>query len=98
MVEIKMTRPGRVGIVQDGREVGEVRWSVKTLAWGRERVRVAAVETLTCPAEYTPDLWDYLRYLWQKEAVAAVEREGALTWFSRALEQSWQAAGSPPLS
>lgn len=95
MVAFKPDGPGRVVLTQEGRQVGEVRWSVRALAWGRERAKVALVEVLESPAQLAPDLWDYLRYLWQKEAVAAFYHDGTLTWFSRALEQSWQQAGAP---
>lgn len=95
MVEFRPAAPGHVTLVREGREVGQVRWSIQTLAWGRERVKVALVEVLESPVELLPDLWDYLRYLWQKDAVAAFCQDGALTWFSHGLEQSWQAAGSP---
>lgn len=95
MVEFRPDSPGHVTLVREGQEVGEVRWSIRTLAWGRERVRVALVEVLESPAELVPDLWDYLRYLWQKDAVAAFCQAGRLTWFSHALEQSWQQAGGP---
>lgn len=95
MVEFRPGAPGHVTLVREGQEVGQVRWSIRTLAWGRERVKVALVEVLDSPTELVPDLWDYLRYLWQKDAVAAFCQEGKLTWFSHALEQSWQQAGSP---
>ncbi len=95
MVELRRDRPDRAVLLQDGREAGEARWRYGTLAWGRERVRVAQVEALTAPAEVAADFWDYLCYLWQGEAVAAVWRDGAPTWFSQALRAAWQAAGSP---
>lgn len=94
MVEFRTDGPSRVTVVQEGRAAGEVRWTPAELAWGRERVKTVRLETLDCPAELTADLWDYLRYLWQKEAVAAVRMpDGTLTWFSHALERSWRAAG-----
>lgn len=95
MVEFQPDGPGHVTLVREGQKVGQVRWSIRTLSWGRERVKVALVEALESPDALLPDLWDYLRYLWQKDAVAAVCQDGTLTWFSRALEQSWQGAGSP---
>lgn len=95
MVEFRPDTPGHVTLLREGQAVGQVRWSIHALSWGRERVKVALVEVLDSPKELTADLWDYLRYLWQKDAVAAFCQDGTLTWFSRALEQSWQQAGAP---
>lgn len=96
MVEFRLTGPGRVTLVREGQEVGQVRWSIEDLAWDRERVKLARLAQLDCPEELLADLWDYLCYLWQKEAVAVARMPGGdLRWFHKALERSWRSAGSP---
>ncbi len=95
MIEMRQTGPGRAELWEDGKSAGAAQWSTAFLSWGRERVKVAVIARLTAPEDRAGDFWEYLVYLWQKEGVAAAWREGALLWFSRALQESWQAAGAP---
>lgn len=96
MLELKRTGEGEAVLLRDGQRVGGAAWSLSTLRWDREAARVARLACLDCPEELAADLWSYLSYLWQKEAVAAVRMPGGtLAWFSRALERSLQAAAGP---
>lgn len=98
MLEMRRTGPGSATLLSDGREVGHARWESATLAWDRERAQVARVTALESQADCRGDFWAYLTFLFQRDGMAAATLDGTFFWFSQALERSWQAAGSPPLS
>lgn len=95
MLEMHVTGPGEAQLLSDDSPIGSARWEVRTLAWGRERAKVAQVTELQVPQDCRADLWAYLTFLFQKDGVAAAMLDGVLFWFSHALEERWQAAGSP---
>lgn len=95
MLEMEVTGPGGARLLENKEVIGHARWSVKALAWGKERVKVAAVEDLQAPPDRRGDLWAYLTFLFQRDGAAAALLDGAFFWFSPALEKSWRAAGSP---
>lgn len=95
MLEMRVTGPGEARLLEDGAPIGSARWEVRTLCWGRERVKVALVTGLQVPQDCRADLWAYLAFLFQRDGIAAAMLDGVLFWFSKALEASWQAAGSP---
>ena len=95
MLEMRVTGPGTAQLLADGSPIGSAQWEVRALAWGREQVKVAQVTQLQVPQDCRADLWAYLTFLFQRDGVAAAMLDGVLFWFSRALEKSWQAAGSP---
>ena len=90
---IGMTRlgPGSAQVTEDGREIGRAEWTMETLAWPGEAVKVARVTALQIREDRRADFWAYLCYLFQKDAAAAAQTEDGLTWFSQALRQSWEA-------
>ncbi len=95
MIEMRQTGPGRAELWEDGKPAGAAQWSTAFLSWGRERVKVAVVAQFSSPEDRAGEFWVDLVYLWHKEGVAGAAREGELLWFSRALQESWQAAGAP---
>lgn len=95
MLEMEVTGPGAARLLEDGTEVGQARWAMKSLAWPGERVKVARVERFSAPEGDRADFWAYLTFLFQRDGAAAARLEGTYFWFSQALQRSWQAAGSP---
>lgn len=98
MLEMRRAGPGSATLLSDGKEVGRAQWETATLAWGRERVTVARVTGLESREDCRADFWAYLTFLFQRDGAAAATLDGTFFWFSQALQASWQAAGSPPLS
>lgn len=98
MLEMRLTGPGEAQLFADGASIASARWEVRTLCWGREQVKVAQVTQLQVPQDYRAELWAYLTFLLPRDGVAAATLDGTFFWFSKALQASWQAAGSPPLS
>lgn len=95
MLEMEVTGPGEARLLEDKQVIGHARWSVRALAWDKERVKVAVVEALQAPSDRRGDLWAYLTFLFQRDGAAAAFLDGAFFWFSQGLQASWQAAGSP---
>ena len=73
MAMIGMTRlgPGSAQVTEDGREIGRAEWTMETLAWPGEAVKVARVTALQIREDRRADFWAYLCYLFQKDAAAA---------------------------
>lgn len=95
MLEMEWTGPGQARLLEDKQPIGHARWDMKFLAWGKEQVKVAAVEEFQSPQDRRGDLWAYLTFLFQRDGAAAAVLDGTFFWFSQALQASWQAAGSP---
>lgn len=95
MLEMRVTGPGEAQLLEEGKPLGSARWEMRSLAWPGERVRVAQVTQLQVPQDRRGDFWAYLAFLFQRDGAAAALLDGVLFWFSRALEQSWRAAGAP---
>ncbi len=92
MLEMRETAPGQVEVWNDGVSAGGAEWSLDDLAWGREQVKAARLTRFEARPEDADALRAYLDYLWQSQGVAAVyEPDGRLTWFSKALEKSYEA-------
>lgn len=98
MLEMRPAGPGSATLLSDGKEAGRAMWETATLTWDRERVTVARVTKLESEADCRSDFWAYLCFLFQRDGMAAATLDDTFFWFSQALEQSWRAAGSPPLS
>ncbi len=91
MLELERVGPGTARLLEDGREIGRAEWTLETLTWPGEAVKVAHVTALQVQEDRRADLWAYLCYLFQKDAAAAAQTEDGLTWFSQALRRSWEA-------
>ncbi len=91
MLEMRQTGPGRVEMWCGGVPAGGGEWSVEGLSWGRERVQIARLTRFDASAEDTEPLRAYLEFLWKSDGVAGVyEPDGSLTWFSTALQKSYE--------
>ncbi len=91
MLEMRQVAPGRVELWNDGVPAGGAEWTAGELTWGRERAKTARLQRFEASQEDTQPLRAYLDYLWQSDGVAAVyELGGSLTWFSKALEKSYE--------
>lgn len=91
MLEMRQTGPGRVELWNDGAPAGCGEWRPDELTWGRERAKIVRLRRFEASGEDMEPLRAYLEFLWKGDGVAAVvEPGGHLTWFSTALQKSYE--------